>query len=1239
MMNRNCLVKLGLMMAFCASLVACAEERPPLDRVQPNALEKSMFVDEWYYQRTVVDVPAATGFTFVGNTDYNGLTRISWDIQEDFLYARRTTELLQNADQAEEEGAGYRGEVVAAFRVEKHFDITKAYNPTTGEQLNVLEENSFDRPWYERQYMRVDWSRNLVTNFQFDFERASVEPVAYFVQEVDPLTGERHPDAPFFDESGEYFDVTNKLFARAGTVEIEGYGTLPVCWLRGEEFTECGSGEYTIRNSFLKIDPNHDYEPLAYKGKATELFGFFWSDRITYDPQTGLREQNRERYLNRHNIWRRAKFPDGTTIPYEDRIIRPIVYHVNTDFPDDLKPVARKVADQWNEAVLGAARAAGNDPGDRRGFVLCENNPVQAGDPIECGKAGDSPRIGDVRYSFMAYVPKYMTYGLLGLGPSNNDPETGEIISGMAYVYHHNNLAAYRVQEMIELLNGNRSENDFIDGVDLGSWIAQMNGEEEAPVRTFGLEEADFMTHQIANDWKSRALVPERIEITEADERKQREEGFDAWLEPHLDHFHRHGFHNGERHAPNARLAALKDTHVEEMLLNDEILMAAGHEPGTPVTPEVIEAASVARGGLATRVKERARMREQFAARRNMYLPEMADDALMGLARELKDMPSEEVYTTVRELIYTAVLAHEVGHSLGLQHNFGGSDDVINYHDEYWKIRDDGEVGPRLVDPITDEEINARIYDYAYSSIMDYAGRYTIDGLGVGKYDKAAIMFGYGGKVEVFRDRGGVPENQLRDWFERDGDLIYFFNSSPQAVHYTSLYNRMGSKLYEEDNRLLVDVEQLDPQTMSTARIANISYSRVPYIYCSHNRANLGDSCLTRDFGADPYERMKNILDDLNSWYILRSFPRGIIGIDSYNYVNRYYGRIYGRLKNWHDLYGLYSDLLPTFYTEENLQRFLMDPEDGWGGQTWAIQNAFNYMVQTLLMPTIGGYGGPFAQADGTELMQTNVGNPSVQLDVTQARYYATSWGDGDRECGYQWYECLHHVGFYLDKIMAMEALTDTQTNFVARSTPEDIREWEVGYYSTFSKQLHRINAAIMSGDWSAVGPYIQGGRLQFPNYAADMVESHARPVDPFATFSVQLYWQVLGQARFPNNFNRSFVDESRLFIMGTGNAPDIDPERLVTYTDPLSGYTYGAISFDEQPGAGQSMIERAYRLTRRSDFCDEDTSTETTADDCEAIDERSKAFVTTNLIDYLELLRVVADITPMMSYGNPYNP
>jgi hypothetical protein len=1232
---------------FCvlgSSLLAgCAQVVGDIDRTQPNAIKKALFVDEWYYQRTVVDVPASTGFTFVGNTDYSGMMKITWDIQEDVLFARRTTELLKGSSDKGWKGKDYQGEVVAAFRIEKHFDIIRQYSASTGEQMNVIEENSVDRPWYEREYIRVDWSESKVHNLQLDFESQSVESVPYYVQDTDPLTGEPHPDAPYFTDDGTYFDVTSKLFAKAGTIDIPGYGTVPLCWLRGEEFTECGAGEYSIRHSFLKLDPNRQYVPLPYKGKTTEVFGFFWTDQMVYDPETGIRVHGQERHISRHNLWKQWMDADGNEIPHAERALRPIVYHVNRDFPDDLKGIAANVAKQWNDVFLDVVKSLGHDPGDRDVFVLCKNNPVQEGDPTECGGAGNSPRIGDIRYSFMAYVPQYMTYGLLGLGPSNNDPETGEIISGMGYVYHHNNLAAFRTLEMIELLNGNQDPTDFINGVDLTKWVGAVNGNTEPAARTFGLEDAETMAYRRSHGWASKYWAGERMPPTQEDMDFQREYGTDVWLQPSIQDMYDRGIHNGSMHAANGKLNQLKGTYIEDLILDEEILMAGGHQPGLPVTQEHKNAASILRGGFGKLLKERYRAREAFAEKRNMYLAEMADDALLGLARDLKDVPLDEAYNVIRTSIYTAVLAHEVGHSLGLMHNFGGSDDAVNYHDGYWILRDDGNIGPRQSDPITDNEVNGRIYNYAYSSVMDYAGRYTIDGLGIGKYDRAAILFGYAQKMEVFKDLGQADGDDLTAWYDQDGDVL-FFGANPRSIHYTTYYKQMGNKLYDASNRMLVDVADFT-NGYSEATVDGKTHTRVPYIYCSHNRANLGDNCLTRDYGADSSERMRHMLDDLNTWYITRNFPRGKIGVDHYGYVGRYYGRIYDRLKNWNDLYSLYTDLLPRYYEPDVLQNFLLDPANGWGTKTWGVQNAFNYLVQTLLSPDVGNYRS-IMQTDGNVMMVTGYNDPTLSLDVTEGRYYSTNWsfgGSGGLNCGYMWWECLHHIGFYLDKIMAIEALTDSETNFVARASPVDIRQWQLGYYNTYPETISKLNSAILGRDFSQVGPYEQGGQLRYPNYSGALTQTHNNPVDPAATFTVQLYWQLLGQARFHSNFDQSFVQESRVFVIGTGHEPTVKPSELVTFRDPHNGLTYGALKISGANGGGEALLNRANKLMSESNFCDSNGESPNTADDCcgnNCVSSEGwwKDRVDFDFLSHIEMVEIMADLHPMMTFGNPFS-
>ena len=72
---------------------------------------------------------------------------------------------------------------MAVFAIEGHVDLMREYNTSTGEQTNVLVENTSDRVWYERDYIRVDWSQNLVTNFHFWVEGLEQDPVAYFIED------------------------------------------------------------------------------------------------------------------------------------------------------------------------------------------------------------------------------------------------------------------------------------------------------------------------------------------------------------------------------------------------------------------------------------------------------------------------------------------------------------------------------------------------------------------------------------------------------------------------------------------------------------------------------------------------------------------------------------------------------------------------------------------------------------------------------------------------------------------------------------------------------------------------------------------------------------------------------------------------------------------------------------------------------------------------------------------------
>ena len=189
---------------------ACSQERAPINRVQAMALDKHFFAGpslsdpsddpEFYMSNRIIDEPYGVGQGFFLEQSLGSLSRVKWEIQEGVLIARLTYDRVANSDHY---GAvtTNNGQVVAEYNITSHFDIIRDYNPQTGEQLNVIVENTTDRPWYEREYFRVDWSKNLVTDaYDFDlfsqaigYESVKLDPLSYYVQ--DPSD----PNAPVFD--------------------------------------------------------------------------------------------------------------------------------------------------------------------------------------------------------------------------------------------------------------------------------------------------------------------------------------------------------------------------------------------------------------------------------------------------------------------------------------------------------------------------------------------------------------------------------------------------------------------------------------------------------------------------------------------------------------------------------------------------------------------------------------------------------------------------------------------------------------------------------------------------------------------------------------------------------------------------------------------------------------------------------------------------------------------------------
>lgn len=326
---------------FLASF-GCAEERAPINKVQANALDKTFFVGDpqnpnddpvFYWRNFVVD--ASEDQSLIGIGSWSGVDRIKWEISETMLFARRAYDQNAGADDKGSTSGYPNGTIVAAYPISSHFDIKRAYNPQTGEELNIVEENTTDRPWYQRQYFRVDWSTNQVDTPQWSdmfigqaFGDIKLTPVSYYVSDPD------QDDAPHFEPENGYFDVTSKFTVEptpSNSVMANQTGiNIPLCaylgFYTGTAIYNCDAQEAVVRSSYWrvdKLDPDGDFEPFENTRANLDVFGnpggigdsfeagIVTPPRVTYDPGYGYVDPNLTRLMNVHNIWKKSHQTKG----------------------------------------------------------------------------------------------------------------------------------------------------------------------------------------------------------------------------------------------------------------------------------------------------------------------------------------------------------------------------------------------------------------------------------------------------------------------------------------------------------------------------------------------------------------------------------------------------------------------------------------------------------------------------------------------------------------------------------------------------------------------------------------------------------------------------------------------------------------------------------------------------------------------------------------------------------------
>jgi hypothetical protein len=828
-------------------------------------------------------------------------------------------------------------------------------------------------------------------------------------------------------------------------------------------------------------------------------FGYFRAERYVYDPQRGAVESARIRLANRHNVWKAnyKRDSDGAfaldargqriPIPVAEREVKTVPYYLSTSFPTDdplMVEAAKDTLKQWNDAAkealaVATEREIAQTPDV---FVLC-NNPVQADDPEACGDEGFSPRVGDLRYSVLHWVEVEQIEGPLGYGPVAADPETGEILSARAYVYGAGiqTYASYGL-DIIRFTNGDITPDDLQDADHVR---AQVQARRQDSI------DLDKLAPEVkrAPIPRGGALRPE-VKARRDVARQQPKAAYDP-------------------QTSRAKLEKAREAGLQGGMANGELERALGARLGLPsdeLSPDQRDRYHPSRWLSPTHLKEQRR-RHLKAMSRGVDGRDMLDPNVLGIARSYAGRTDyDQIWRELRALIFKSTAIHEVGHTMGLRHNFQGTFDSLNFFDPYWDARQENLIEPQTMGDLyeltslTEAQTNARMREFQYSSIMDYGVGFNTDIQGLGRYDKAAWTYAYSAGAAASDDPACDKPGQVKDgdrclavapgyvqvFQKRAGelgaaaDILLATNEYGQPFndpttpnvpylerwHYTT-FMRSFPALEDAFDREWMRMDQVQREAAKGGEGVPV---RVPYLFCSDEWVGALTSCQVYDLGADMFEQTRTIVNDYRSYYYFVNFKRDRLVWDPIDVLFRYFYYTFLPL----------SDLYQGWYFAPDGYDEVQDTYTSWG-----LSMGFNLLSEAISTPPYGSFctgsdGDLFHLEDepGRGAASTLEYYLSTYCDPEGPRYEIAQ-GEGrrrftvyDAASGYHFDTRPREAGHYWATVAAFWALVDPEA-FVL-GTEADAGTFAISYYDIFSDEIDALVAGVISEDYGSYSPLLE---------------------------------------------------------------------------------------------------------------------------------------------------------------------
>jgi hypothetical protein len=562
-------------------------------------------------------------------------------------------------------------------------------------------------------------------------------------------------------------------------------------------------------------------------------------------------------------------------------------------------------------------------------------------------------------------------------------------------------------------------------------------------------------------------------------------------------------------------------------------------------------------------------------------------------ANAFKGYPAAEASLRMQQAYYRSVIIHEVGHALGLQHNFAGSLDRNNYHDAYYQIardlplpayadydlkqnggNNDGDVTGAEAQryaadlrSVREQRLARGAGNVMTASIMDYDGDLSSYS-GIGRYDQAAAMFSYFDRVEAF--------DATDPTVDPTADPMAAVPGSLQGLQYSDSYRRELWTYYRGGDACGSDADcphsagrettALQPITqrcVATPRAPNTTgncgdggcvcsnfyddiqdylaarayrsststpaYAPITYLYCNDNRVNDLSWCTRQDAG----ESFQEVVDHYRiKW--LQAYPQ----VYFRNYKLSGPSRGYSQ-STVIDAVKIYQHLFFRYNFEGDSFRQSTGPL-GFRDQLAASADVMNWLSEIISAPDVGTY--TYDKSDKTyhQTSTDPTAGGGVSLAPGQGFYMWSTY-----QQGLNGFNRLERAGTFLDKLTAIEALARRDWGL---SYTIDERYY-INFYDLFQKESIDLFGGLILRNPKQYAPRLTMDKQGNPNITyidqyrgssdtrGNNESTYPQPaIDGSASEVLRDAAAIQALSTFPVFYDTSFEQRLLVFKLGSGD-------------------------------------------------------------------------------------------------------